>query len=102
MALTPILARRIRQIILANLQKAQIAGLQGTVGALEGLAPHAQQKGFRPFDDDGNKLEVLFDFSRYLSKYVRRAYADDLDIFEHRHRLSSKPPLEILIPGDRR
>ena len=54
-----------------------------------GVVPHAQKKRGRPFNDEGNKLEVLFDFSRHLSQYVRRGYADDLDVFAHCPCLSS-------------
>ena len=57
--------------------------------ALGRFVPHAQQKRGRPFNDEGNKLEVLFDLSRHLSQHVRRGYADDLDVFAHRPRLSS-------------
>ena len=33
--------------------------------ALGRFGPHAQQKRGRPFNDEGNKLEVLFDPSRH-------------------------------------
>jgi len=63
------------------------SGLKKTVRSWAGppyrLAPHAQQKGGGPLNDDGNKLELLFGLSRYLSTYVLRAYAEDLDVFAH-------------------
>jgi hypothetical protein len=84
------------------------SGLKKTVQRLAGppwrLAPHAQQKGIVPFNDNGNKLELFFGLSRYLSQYVLRAYAEDLDVFAHRlpaFRLSYLH-VKILIPGDRR